>query len=252
MCRRCTRAVPAAGVCLLAGVVLGCAVNWTPPNIPIVHADTTALGVRAELPLIAMWPGETRRVAFPSVRCKAGCQFDLRGGKYLTFSLDEIADVFSPIVHGALALDPRSQRACLVRVDTLATPGDTLSAHYVVSTMTQPPRVSRWRLRIVVEARAIAQARAAPIQFVAARPNPFNPGATVSYTVAVSGHVSLVVYDVRGQPVATLVDTVQRAGDYAATWNGRDANGKPAGSGVYFARLTSAVGTQSYKMTLVK
>jgi hypothetical protein len=239
-------------VCLLAGIVLGCTVSWAPPSIPIAHADTTALGVRAELPLIAMWPGETRRVAFPSVRCKAGCQFDLRGDKSLTFSLDEMADVFSPIIRGALVLDPRGQRVCLVRVDTLATPGDTLSAHYTVSTLTQPARVSRWHLRIVVEARAIAQARTAPIQFVTARPNPFHPGVTVSYTLAASGHVSLVVYDVRGQPVATLVHTVQGAGDYAASWNGRDANGKPAGSGVYFARLTSAVGTQSYKMTLLK
>lgn len=253
MCPKCTRAMPAVWVCLFSGIVSGCGVRWTPPDTPFVPPDTTALGVRAELPLIAMWPGETRRIALPIVRCRAGCQFELRGDAPLAFSLNEIPDVFSPMIRGGLSSEASTKNTCIVRVDTLAVPGDTLTCCYAVSTLTKPPRTSHWRLRVVVEVRpAIPRARVEPIQFVTARPNPFSPGATVDYSVSMPGHVSLVVFDIRGQPVATLVNSAQMAGDHTASWNGCDERGKPAGSGVYLLRLTSPAGMQSFKMTLIK
>ena len=253
MYRRCTNAVPAIGVCLFSGVVQGCAIKGAPAATRSAVADTTALGVRTELPLIAMWPGETRRMTLPAVTSNASRQFELRGGDGLAFSLEEIAGVFSPAVSGALSSDSRAQSICFVRVDTLATPGDTLSLYYTVSSMTQPPRASRWHMRIAVEARpAIGAPHVEPIQFVTARPNPFDPETTVRYTVAVRSHVSIVVYDVRGKPVATLVNSVQSAGAHTVAWDGRDERGNPVGSGVYFARLTSPAGTRSYKMTLLK
>lgn len=253
MCLKRTHAVPAVGVCLLSGIVQGCALNGAPPNTRLASADTTALGVRADLPPTSMWPGETRRIVLPTVRSKVNRQFELRGDNGLAFSLQEVADVYSPIFIGALPSDSRAQSACIVRVDTLATPGDTLSLYYTISSMTQPPRASRWRMRIIVETRTpIATASVEPIRFVGARPNPFNPGTTVNYMVAVRSHVSIAIYDVRGQPVATLVNAVQSAGAHAVSWNGFDERGNPAGSGVYFVRVTSPAGTRSYKMTLVK
>ena len=87
---------------------------------------------------------------------------------------------------------------------------------------------------------------------ISAYPNPFNPETTVRYTVPAKGRVTLEVFDTRGAHVATLVDAEMDAGAYAVTWTGRDDRDTAAGSGVYFARLTSPAGARSYKMTLLK
>ncbi len=87
---------------------------------------------------------------------------------------------------------------------------------------------------------------------ISSYPNPFNPTTTVRYTVPSRGHVIVNVFDTRGARVATLVDETRNAGAYTATWNGRDAAGRPASSGIYFARVSHASGTRSYKMVLLK
>jgi hypothetical protein len=87
---------------------------------------------------------------------------------------------------------------------------------------------------------------------VSAYPNPFNPETTIRYTLPARGRVTIDVFDARGAHVARLVDAVAPAGAYTVTWNGHDNRGNAVGSGVYFARLTSAAGARSYKMTLLK
>ena len=87
------------------------------------------------------------------------------------------------------------------------------------------------------EPTAVAPQRAdAP--FLSASPNPFNPRTTLRFNVAEAGAVRLDVYDVGGRRVRTLVDAPREAGTHAVTWNGRDASGRNAASGVYIARLT--------------
>lgn len=251
MCGKHTHAMPAIGVCLLAGIVQGCAGNGWLPATRLAPADTTALGVRAELPPTSMWPGEARRMLLPTIASKTSRFFEIRGDQKLTFNLDEMTDVYSNTVTGALEV--RSQRVCMVCVDSLATPGDTLSLYYTISSFSEPPRESRWRMRIVIGARPpVEPPPPEPIQFVTARPNPFNPETTVQYTVTARIHVSVIVYDVRGQPVRTLINAVHSTGVYTAAWDGCDERGNPVGSGVYFVRLKSPAGTRSYKMTLLK
>ena len=63
--------------------------------------------------------------------------------------------------------------------------------------------------------------------------------------------VRLEVFNVLGQRVATLVDGQQGAGSYVARWDGTDAAGGAAASGVYFYRLTVASAHQTGKMVLV-
>ena len=87
---------------------------------------------------------------------------------------------------------------------------------------------------------------------ISAYPNPFNPETTIRYTLPAKGRVTIEVFDTRGSHVATLVNDEKDAGVYTATWTGRDDRGTAAGSGVYFARLTSPAGARSYKMTLLK
>lgn len=75
-------------------------------------------------------------------------------------------------------------------------------------------------------------------------PNPFNPATTISYVVPEEAHVVLSVCDILGRNVVTLVDRVHHVGAYSANWDGKDALGRPAASGLYFYRL-EAVGVSS-------
>jgi hypothetical protein len=88
------------------------------------------------------------------------------------------------------------------------------------------------------------------------RPNPFNPVTTIEYWVAEGAAgksaVSVVIYDVRGARVRTLVDEAQAAGRYAVEWDGRDERGSPVGSGVYFYRMTAGRFSDVRRMVLLK
>jgi subtilisin family serine protease len=83
-------------------------------------------------------------------------------------------------------------------------------------------------------------------------PNPFNPSTRIAFSVADPGHVELGVYDLSGRLVRTLVSGQRGVGDYHVTWDGRNAEGGRAPSGLYFYRLQTGGQTISRKMTLVK
>jgi len=70
-------------------------------------------------------------------------------------------------------------------------------------------------------------------------PNPFNPTTTITYEVggAVAAEVRLVVYDVRGRRVVTLVDEMVAPGRHQVVWTGLDQAGMPVASGTYFSQL---------------
>ena len=85
-------------------------------------------------------------------------------------------------------------------------------------------------------------------------PNPFNPSTTIRYTVAgVRGQglgtseVRIVIYDVLGREVATLVNIRQLPGTYAVLWNAQGT-----ASGVYFYRLTVGSFSAIRKLVLVR
>ena len=87
---------------------------------------------------------------------------------------------------------------------------------------------------------------------VGLQPNPFNPGTEVSFDLAQAGAVRLAVYDVRGVLVRTLEDGVLGEGHHVSPWDGRDARGVPAASGVYFIRLQAPGVSQVMKAMLAK
>lgn len=78
-------------------------------------------------------------------------------------------------------------------------------------------------------------------------PNPFNPSATIRFDVAVPMHVSLRIYNMVGQEVATLVDANVSSGSHAIRF---DAAHLP--SGLYFARLIAGSTIQTQRMILMK
>tara|TARA_Y100001970_G_C14026622_1_gene746406 strand:+ start:226 stop:972 length:747 start_codon:yes stop_codon:yes gene_type:complete len=85
-------------------------------------------------------------------------------------------------------------------------------------------------------------------------PNPFNPSTTINYDIAQNGHVSIVVYDLNGAEVKTLVNEFKSVGkEYSITWDGKNNSGQSVASGQYFYVMNAAGGfTSTQYMTLLK
>lgn len=90
-------------------------------------------------------------------------------------------------------------------------------------------------------------------------PNPFNPSTTITFSLPVPSRVTLLVYNMLGQEVASLIhNTDHPAGTFDVVWNGADDAGRAVASGLYFYKLhaTAADGEKVFtavrKMLLVK
>ena len=86
-----------------------------------------------------------------------------------------------------------------------------------------------------------------PIRIIGNFPNPFNPSTTIAYTIPDAGHVTLDVYSLTGQKVATLVDSFMGSGKHTVVFDGSGY-----GAGMYFYRLTAGGMAQTGKMLLMK
>lgn len=78
-------------------------------------------------------------------------------------------------------------------------------------------------------------------------PNPFNPSTKIKYQLPKEGKVKIIIYNVLGKEVFTLVNSVQQAGRYEINFNAADLS-----SGVYFYRLESGNFTDLKRMILLK
>jgi hypothetical protein len=85
-----------------------------------------------------------------------------------------------------------------------------------------------------------------------AKPNPFNPNTTIGYTVRVDVNTEIIVYDVRGRRVRTLVKEYAPAGFHEVVWDGRDDSGNRVASGVYLYQLRAGGVVETKKMVLLK
>jgi uncharacterized delta-60 repeat protein len=83
-------------------------------------------------------------------------------------------------------------------------------------------------------------------------PNPFNPTTLIHYGLPRASEVKLVIFDVQGRAVRTLVNQSQQAGRYAITWDGRNERGEQVGSGVYLYQLRAGEFVQARRMALVR
>ncbi|MEO6462557.1 MAG: FlgD immunoglobulin-like domain containing protein, partial [Candidatus Eisenbacteria bacterium] len=96
-------------------------------------------------------------------------------------------------------------------------------------------------------------------QIAPAAPTPVVRGgfATLSFAVGsdVAGTgpvaVSLVLYDVRGREVRTLLQENKTVGQYQATWNATDGRGIPVAPGVYYARLRAGASVKTTRVVIV-
>jgi photosystem II stability/assembly factor-like uncharacterized protein len=106
-----------------------------------------------------------------------------------------------------------------------------------------------WGLRYPETITGVENSQEVPTGFVLEQnyPNPFNPTTVVSYRLPVASNVTLIVYDLLGRPVATLVNERQIAGHHSVKF---DAGGLP--SGVYFYRLHAGSFVHTKKLILLQ
>ncbi|MGB2697055.1 MAG: T9SS type A sorting domain-containing protein [Candidatus Zixiibacteriota bacterium] len=95
-------------------------------------------------------------------------------------------------------------------------------------------------------------------------PNPFNNTTIIPFTVTrsqVNGsqfiidssiHTTLVIYNILGEKVRTLVDEEKLPGEYGVIWDGKDETGKEVSSGVYFCKLKVGDFSETRKLVLIK
>ncbi|MFH2053875.1 MAG: FlgD immunoglobulin-like domain containing protein [bacterium] len=83
-------------------------------------------------------------------------------------------------------------------------------------------------------------------------PNPFNPTTKIEFTMPKAGHLTLKIYNVRGELVRTLIDEVRAAGTDHVMWDGTSDLGSSVSSGVYFYEARYGDEVQVQKMALVK
>lgn len=83
-------------------------------------------------------------------------------------------------------------------------------------------------------------------------PNPFNPSTTIAYTLAKPAVVRLVIYDVAGRLINSLVNEFQDAGRHTVMWNTGEHRGSNLASGMYFARVEVGALVAIKKMLLTK
>ncbi len=101
---------------------------------------------------------------------------------------------------------------------------------------------------------AIKDEPSIPDEFILSQnyPNPFNPTTNITFGLPKESNVTIDVYNLMGQKVATLVNERINAGYHTVNWNGRDASGNRVTSGVYIYKITAGDFAKSKKMLLVK
>jgi hypothetical protein len=83
-------------------------------------------------------------------------------------------------------------------------------------------------------------------------PNPFNPITTLRYDLPEQSMVNIIIYDLLGRQVRTLLNQTQDAGFKSVIWNATNDDGKPVSAGVYLYQIQAGDFVQTRKMVLLK
>jgi hypothetical protein len=92
----------------------------------------------------------------------------------------------------------------------------------------------------------------AQTELFANAPNPFNPETRIDFTLALTGSVTLTIYDLRGRKIRSLINGLLPRGAHSVSWNGTDDRGRSVSSGVYMYRLQSGEVQLTRKCVLMK
>lgn len=83
-------------------------------------------------------------------------------------------------------------------------------------------------------------------------PNPFNSETTISYALPEPSHVSLVIYNVAGAKILTLIDSEENAGYHYLTWDGKDCQSREVSAGIYICRIKAGTYQKTIQILLLK
>jgi len=83
-------------------------------------------------------------------------------------------------------------------------------------------------------------------------PNPFSPRTTIKFSLAQTGPVQIVIYDVNGRQVKKLVDGPMDPGSYSVVWDGTNDSDHRVGSGVYWSQMKAGSFVSNKKMVVLK
>lgn len=83
-------------------------------------------------------------------------------------------------------------------------------------------------------------------------PNPFNPSTTITYSISSSQQVNIIIYDVLGNEIRTIVNEFKEAGNHNAEWDGTNDSGVRQATGIYFYRMNAGNQTSTKKMIILK
>jgi hypothetical protein len=92
----------------------------------------------------------------------------------------------------------------------------------------------------------------ARVSLAPSRPNPLTPDTRIEFALPRATGVRLEVLDPQGRRVRVLLDRVLAAGPHRVPWDGRDAEGRTVGSGIYFYRLEADGRSLTRKLTIVR
>jgi len=83
-------------------------------------------------------------------------------------------------------------------------------------------------------------------------PNPFNPVTTLRYDLAENAMVNIIIHDMLGRQVKTLINRTQDAGYKSVIWNATNDYGKPVSAGIYLYQIQAGESISTKKMVLLK
>jgi len=83
-------------------------------------------------------------------------------------------------------------------------------------------------------------------------PNPFNPITSLRYDLPEQATVNIIIYDMLGRQVRTLIKQTQDAGFRSVQWNATDSFGNPVSAGMYLYQIRAGEFVQTRKMVLLK
>ena len=101
--------------------------------------------------------------------------------------------------------------------------------------------------RIITGVQPISEYSVKQFQLRQNYPNPFNPTTIIPFTLNTSERVTLEVFNLTGQKIASIIDEAKTPGDYAVEFNGQNLP-----SGVYFYRLNIGELSEVRKMVLMR
>ena len=83
-------------------------------------------------------------------------------------------------------------------------------------------------------------------------PNPFNPSTSIEYTVEINSEIYITVYNLLGEKIKLLENTIKGPGSYTTHWNGLNEIGQRMSAGIYFIEFKNSNLQDVKKVTLLK